>query len=68
MDTYSLISYNTPILLSEMLGPLSDDHMTKNEMINDIIHHGSTKYRDAKSAPVQDLIKSYFIALMLTGR
>ena len=68
MDTYSLISYNTPILLSEMLGPLSDDHITKNEMINDIIHFGSAKYRDAKVAPVQDLVKSYFIALMLTGR
>jgi len=66
MDTYSLISYNCPILLSEMLGPLSDDAITKNEIISDIIHNGSAKYRDAKIAPIQDLVKSYFTALMLT--
>jgi DNA-directed RNA polymerase beta subunit len=64
-DTYSLISYNCPTLLSEMLGPLSDDLTTKNEIISEIIQTGSAKYRDAKISPARDLLNSYFISLIL---
>jgi len=64
-DTYSLISYNCPILLSELMGPLSDDLITKNEIISDIVHTGSANYRDAKISPAKDLLNSYFISLML---
>lgn len=64
-DTYSLISYNCPILLSEMLGPLSDDLATKNEIISEIIQTGSANYRDAKISPAKDLLNSYFISLIL---
>lgn len=64
-DTYSLISYNCPTLLSEMLGPLSDDLTTKNEIISEIIQTGSASYRDAKISPAKDLLNSYFISLIL---
>ena len=64
-DTYSLISYNCPITLSEMMGPLSDDLTTKQEIISDIIQTGSAKYRDTKISPAKDLLNSYFISLIL---
>lgn len=64
-DTYSLISYNCPTLLSEMLGPLSDDLTTKNEIISEIIQTGGASYRDAKISPAKDLLNSYFISLIL---
>ena len=64
-DTYSLISYNCPTLLSELMGPLSDDIATKNEIIADIIQTGEAKYRDAKISPAKDLLNSYFVSLIL---
>ena len=67
-ETYSLISYNCPKLLGEFLGPLSDDHITKNEIIADIIQTGSAAYREAKVNPAGELLESYFVALMLAGR
>jgi hypothetical protein len=48
-----------------MLGPLSDDLTTKNEIISEIIQTGSAKYRDAKISPARDLLNSYFISLIL---
>jgi len=64
-DTYALISYNCPVLLSELLGPLSDDLVTKNEIISDIIQTGGAAYRDSKISPAKDLLNSYFISLIL---
>ena len=47
------------------MGPLSDDMVTKNEIISDIIGTGSAKYRPAKISPAKDLLNSYFVSLML---
>ena len=65
LDTYSFISYNCPNLLAEFFGPLSDDHITKNEILSDIIQTGAAKYRTPKASPVRDLLNSYFISLMI---
>ena len=64
-DTYSLISYNCPTLLSELMGPLSDDIKVKNEIITEIIQSGNATYRNATVSPVRDLLDSYFISLFL---
>jgi len=64
-DTYSLISYNCPALIAEFFGPLSDDAVSKNEIISDIIQKGHAEFRTAKVSPVKDLLTSYFISLML---
>ncbi len=65
LDTYSFISYNCPALLAEFFGPLSDDHVTKNEILSDIIQTGGAQYRSPKEAPVRDLLNSYFVSLMI---
>jgi len=68
LDTYSLISYNCPLVLSEFFGALSDDAGTKNEIIADIVETGSANYRPAKVTPGKDLLNAYMTALMIGGK
>lgn len=64
-DTYSLISYNALNTLQEFFGPLSDDPMTKNEIISDIVQNGHAEYREPKRNESKDLVNAYFTALIL---
>ncbi len=64
-DTWSLLSYNCPLALAEMFGPLSDDVVSKNEIITDIIQTGTAKYRETKASPTKDLLNAYFVAMMI---
>ena len=64
-DTYAMLSYNCPLSLSEFFGPLSDDVITKNEIITDIIQTGDAKWRATKASPTKDLLNAYFVAMML---
>ena len=64
-DTHAIISYNCPLVLSEFFGPLSDDVVSKNEIITDIIQTGDAKYRTTKSSPTKDLLNAYFVAMMI---
>jgi DNA-directed RNA polymerase subunit beta len=68
LDTYSFISYNCPAVLAELMGPLSDDYSTKEEILSDIIQNGHAEYRPAKVTPAKDLLNAYFISLMLNRR
>ena len=65
LDTYSFISYNCPALLAEFMGPLSDDYVTREEIMAEIIQKGSAAYKEPKISPARDLLNSYFISLML---
>ena len=64
-DTWALLSYNCPILISEFFGPMSDDVMTKKEIEADIIQNGSAEFRAPKISPTKNLLNAYFISLML---
>ena len=64
-DTWAMISYNTPIAMSEFLGPLSDDIKTKNEMLTDIVQTGGAKFRETQASPTKDLLNAYFTGMML---
>ncbi len=64
-DTWALISYNCLTVLDEFFGPLSDDLVTKEEIISDIIRTGNAEYRPARTSPIRELINAYFISLML---
>jgi len=64
-DVYSLLGYNTPKLISEFFGPLSDDQVTKNEMISEIVQTGTVDFKATKTNPTKDLLNAYFISLML---
>jgi DNA-directed RNA polymerase beta subunit len=66
LDTYSFISYDCPSTLAEFMGPLSDDYVTKEEIIAEIIQSGNAEYREPKTSPARDLLNSYFISLMLS--
>ena len=66
LDTYSFISYNCPSVLAEFLGPLSDDYITREEIMAEIVQKGNAGYKEPKISPARDLLNSYFISLMLT--
>jgi len=65
LDTYSFISYNCPNVLAEFMGPLSDDYITREEILAEIIQTGAAKYKEPKVSPARDLLNSYFVSLML---
>jgi len=65
LDTYSFISYNCPSVLAEFMGPLSDDFITKEEIMAEIVQKGNAGYKEPKISPARDLLNSYFISLML---
>jgi len=66
-ESLSFISYGALLTLQEMMGPLSDDHVTKNEIISDIIQTGKANYRVPKTNPAKDLLGAYFTSLMISG-
>ena len=67
-DVQVLISYNCPKLVSELMGPLSDDKVNENAMIAEIIQTGDTAFRVPKLSPTKDLLNSYFVSLMLENK
>jgi len=68
MDTYALISYDCKNLLAEFFGPLSDDHISKKEIISQIIQNGKAEYQQPKMSPAKDLLNAYMTGLVLTSR
>ena len=67
-DTYATISYDCKYLLSEMMGPLSDDRASHNEMISDIIQTGKTSFKETKVSMAREQLAAYFISLLLDRR
>ena len=66
-DTWALASYNCPTLLSEFFGPMSDDVVTKNEILTEIIQTGSAEFKPTKVSPTKDLLNAYFTSMMIKG-
>lgn len=67
-DTYSLIGYNATYLLSELMGAMSDDDKSKNEILSEIITTGRADFRVAKDSPARDLMAAFFVQMMLDER
>ena len=65
MDTYSFLSYNATLTLSELMGPLSDDRVTQNEMVSEIIQTGQVDFKPTKTSPAKELLNAYMVGLML---
>jgi len=64
-DTWALVSYNAPTVLTELFTTLSDDMKTKNEIVTEIIQTGQATFRQPKMSPTRDLLRAYFTALLL---
>ena len=65
MDTWCLISHGVNNTLREIMGSLSDDMATKNEMISEIINKGYTEYKEPKSSPSTERLKVYLTGTMI---
>lgn len=64
-DMYSLLSWDMPQCLEEFFGPSSSDHVTKGQIISEIIHTGKGTFRETKTNPVKDLFAQYMLAIHL---
>ena len=65
-DSWSLFAYGAKNIIKEMYGPLSDDYISKNEIISNIIESGSSHNIDKlKVTPTRDLLEIYFRIMML---
>jgi DNA-directed RNA polymerase subunit beta len=64
-DLYSLMTYDANYVIDEFFGALSSDHITKNEMITEIVNTGTTSFRPAKVNPIQDLFNQMLHAIHL---
>jgi len=67
-DSYALACYNCVTIMSEMLGPLSDDIKTKNEILTEIIQTGDANFRPPQTSPTKELLNAYFVTMMLDSR
>jgi len=65
MDTWCLISHGAETTLKELMGGLSDDMATKNEMISDIINNGYTEYKEPRRSPSTERLKVYLTGTMI---
>lgn len=64
-DLWSLASHGAETVMKELLGPLSDDQKTKNEIIHNIIQTGSASYMEPKSGRSKSLLDVYMASMML---
>lgn len=65
MDTYALISHGALNTLRELFGPLSDDKITKDEIISEIISAGSASYRNPAKSVSVDRLKIFMAGMMI---
>jgi len=64
-DTWCFADRGANNILKEFFGPMSDDQITKGEIISDIIQHGNAEYREPKRSPTRNLLDIYIKGLML---
>lgn len=65
MDSWSIINHGATNVLREFFGPLSDDHVTKNQIIADIIQTGTAEYRTPRSSPTKEIFDVFLHGMML---
>ena len=64
-DLYSMLAWGSKYIVDEVQGPLSSDHVTKNEMISEIIRKGGCKFRPSRTNTVKDLFNCLMNAIHL---
>jgi DNA-directed RNA polymerase beta subunit len=65
MDSWAIINHGATNVLREFYGPLADDHVTKDEIIADIINQGTAEYRTPRTSPTKDLFDVYIKGMMI---
>jgi DNA-directed RNA polymerase beta subunit len=65
-DVYAFLSHNTTNIANELFGAMSDGADAKNEELSNILMNGHTEYVHPKSSQVGELLRCYFMAMMLS--
>ena len=64
-DLYSLLAWDVPVVIDEMFGPMSSDHMVKHELISEIVQKGETNFKVSMNNPTKDIFSQMMLAIML---
>lgn len=64
-DLYSLLSWDVPIVIDEMFGGMSSDHMVKHQLISDIVQTGDAEFRVSENNPVRNIFSMMMTAILL---
>lgn len=65
-DSWSLFSHGATNVIKEMFGPLSDDYISKNELVGNIVENGFThSATELKVTPTRDILEVYFRLMLL---
>lgn len=64
-DSWAFISHNADKTLREFFGPLSDDPVTKNQIVSDIVQTGGASYRKPEKSQTRSVLKAYLKGMML---
>ena len=65
MDSYCMISHGCINTLRELFGPMSDDKVTKDEIISEIINNGEAKYREPRNNNTRNRMKIWMYGMMI---
>lgn len=65
MDSYCMISHGCINTLRELFGPLSDDKISKDEIISDIINNGEASYREPKNNTTKNRLNVWLYGMMI---
>lgn len=65
MDTWAFASHGADKVLKELLGPLSDDKVSKDEIISEILQKGEASYREPKRRSTKKILDVYLRGMML---
>ena len=65
MDTWAFASHGADKVLKELLGPLSDDKIGKDEIISEILQKGEATYKEPKRRSTKKILDVYLKGMML---
>ena len=62
LESWALMAYDSEHLLWEFWGALSDDHITKSQIIKEIIESGEAHFKKPKFLPTRDAVIAMLLA------
>ena len=62
LESWGLLSFDAEKLFWEFWGSLSDDHISKNQIVREIVENGTAKWRPPQLQPTRDAFVAYLFA------
>lgn len=64
-DLYSLLAWDSSVVVDELIGPQSSDHVSKGELISQIVNTGDANFQPTVTNPVKNIFSSMMKSIHL---